>query len=76
MLRLIREKGRFTCRDLLRTLAKGNTFLLERLPSGLVEGDGREVMAVTLEDVVRALHARPEFHEPDYLCPVLLGLVS
>lgn len=81
VLRHIREKGPLTRRDLQRKFPKitlpERDRLLERLASeGLVELDGSKVKAVTLEDFVRALHARPEFHEPQYFSPVLLGLAS
>jgi CRP-like cAMP-binding protein len=79
LMRRIRDKGTVRRRDLQRTFenfsAERLNQVLERLAAeDLLQLDGLHVTAVSLADFVRALHARPEFHEAEYLCPVMLGI--
>ena len=66
LMRLLREKGPLTRRDLQRGVqsftAAGLDKMLTRLAAeGLIEVNGKEVSAVPLAEFAEALHARPEF---------------
>jgi hypothetical protein len=78
MLHHLRATGPLRRRDIQRKfphiIKEQRDDVLERLAAeGLLTLEGREVTAVSLADFVRSLHASPEFPEPDYLCPPLLG---
>jgi hypothetical protein len=66
LMRLLRDKGPLTRRDLQRgvqsfTATELNKALTRLAAEGLVEVNGKEVTAVPLAEFVEALHARPEF---------------
>jgi hypothetical protein len=66
LMRLLREKGPLTCRELQRgvqsfTAAELNKALTRLADKGLVKLHGKKVSAVPLAEFVEALHARPEF---------------
>ncbi|MGL5016823.1 MAG: hypothetical protein ACRDBP_01710, partial [Luteolibacter sp.] len=66
LMRLLRDKGPLTRRDLQRGVqsftATGLDKVLTRLAAeGLVKVNGKEVTAVPLAEFAEALHARPEF---------------